>query len=159
MKEVNLSEGLQTIGGGAFIKCTSLLRINIPSAVTSIPSYIERDEVEMGAFELCPFLRNVAIFPYSNMAQGMFDLSFPILRENRYTLDMMIGRFNELPLQRLCYFPPSRDQTMMGTTHDMFHEIVPRLAVHGWRKDCNCMGMTPLHVLSYQGNCDFRLYQ
>ena len=127
-----------------------------------MPSYIERQlqEVEMGAFEFCPFLRNVAISPYSNMTQGMFDLSFPILRENGYTLDMTIGRFNELPLHRICYFPPSRNQTMMGTTHyDMFNEIVPRLAVHGWRKDCDCMGMTPLHVLSHQGNCDFRLYQ
>jgi hypothetical protein len=155
LKEVNLSEGLRTIGGGAFIKCTSLLRINIPSTVTSILSYLDA-RVEMGAFEFCPFLRNVFISPISNMTQRMFARSFPILRNMGYTLDMMIGRFNELPLHRLCYFPPSRDQTMKGTTHHgMFNEIGHRLV----QEDCDCMGMTPLHVLSYQGNCDFRLYQ
>jgi len=161
LKEVNLSEGLRTIGGGAFIKCSSLLRINIPSTVTSILPFRDNPTgVEMGAFEFCPFLRNVAISPDSNMTQRMFDQSFPILRNMGYTLNMMIGRFNELPLHRLCYFPPSRDQTMKGTTHyGMFNEIVHRLAINGRQKDCDCMGMTPLHVLSHKGNCDFRLYQ
>ncbi len=143
LKEVNLEEGLQTIEQCAFQHCASLLRINIPSTVNSLLMY---------TFMHCTLLRNVAFAPSSFWTQAfwtqdVFNWYFPSLKNMGFSLEMIIGRFDELPLHKKCYYYRSQlvEQTMDSTTPKWFNEEVGRLPAHGLQQDC--FGMTPLHVL------------
>jgi hypothetical protein len=153
LKEVNLAEGLQLIGWNAFVECDSLLRINIPSTVGE---WRQRD-----SFYDSTLLRNVAIAPSSDLTQDMFAQSFRSLQNMGLSLEMIIGRFMELPLHKHCYYyrPQHRaEQTMDSTTWKWFNEEVGRLPAHGLQQDC--FGMTPLHILlCSSAGCDVRVCQ
>ena len=77
------------------------------------------------------------------------------------SLEMILGRFDELPLHRHCYYyrsQPHIEQTMDSTTRAWFNEEVSRLPAHGLQQDC--FGMTPLHVLlCSSAGCDVRVCQ
>jgi hypothetical protein len=146
LREVNLEEGLQKL------LCYSLLRINIPSTVKSL---------KLNTFIRCTLLRNVVIAPSSALTQDVFLQSSPSLQNMGFSLEMIIGRFDELPLHRHCYYyRPHRhvEQTMDCTTPKWFNEEVDRLPAHGLQQDC--FGMTPLHVLlCLSAGCDVRVCQ
>ena len=109
----------------------------------------------------CTLLRNVAIAPSSALTQDGFEQSFPSLQNMGFSLEMIIGRFDELPLHEHCYYyrPQHRaEQTMDCTTPKWFNEEVGRLPAHGLQQDC--FGMTPLHVLlCSSAGCDVRVCQ
>jgi len=92
-------------------------------------------------------LRNVSISPASNLTQETFEQSFPALSSMKITLDMIMHRFDKLPLHKFCYDYHSshEDQELEGFKHQ-----VARLPAHGINQDC--LGMTPLHILACRGH-------
>jgi hypothetical protein len=89
----------------------------------------------------CALLRNVTISPTSAITQDEFANSFPTLHNKEITLDLIKGRFDEMPIHRLCsnYHPMERD------TGDALIQMINPFPVKKFQ-DQDCLGMTPLHV-------------
>ena len=138
LKMAILNEGTTLINEEAFSDCESLLGITVPSTVTSIA---------LDAFNESNLLRNVSISPASNLTQETFELTFHTLSNMKITLDMIMHRFDKLPLHKFCYDYHSshEDQELEGFKHQ-----VARLPAHGLQRDC--LGMTPLHILACSSN-------
>jgi hypothetical protein len=141
LREIFLNEGLQTIEDGAFSECSTLLGIKIPSTV----SFISGD-----AFRGFSLLRNVSISPASNNLTPEF--LFRALSNMGVTLDMIMQRFDELPLHKFCFdYQPIYDKKVRdNSSHVDFNHHVARLPSHGLQQDC--LGMTPLHILACSYN-------
>jgi len=132
-----LNEGTTLIDEEAFSNCDTLLGITVPATVNSIA---------LDAFKESNLLRNVSISPASNLTQETFEQSFPALSSMKITLDMIMHRFDKLPLHKFCYDYHSshEDQELEGFKHQ-----VARLPAHGINQDCR---MTPLHILACRGH-------
>lgn len=154
LKEVDLKEasGTCTIRIFAFHDCVSLLHINIPSAVTfEIPDDQDEEndenEVEEGVFTTCSLLRNVATSPWSSLENEAFLREFPIFRKLNLTIDDIKHRFDNLPLHELCFYhSPQTMQCINQWTPANLSKV-------------DCLGMTPLHVLTCSGKHDLGLYR
>ena len=143
-----LFEGLLSIGQKAFSKCKSLLTINIPSTVTAIGKK---------AFDECPFLRNVTISPSSTLGNVMeFESTFSNIAKVGCTFEMLRGRFDNLPVHRLCFYH-LHQSVEYNKTFELLKDILPHPTTNGEKVDC--LGMTPLHVLACSGTNDLRLYR
>jgi hypothetical protein len=109
----------------AFRQCTSLLHINIPSTVNSLVR---------NAFFDCEILRNVVIAPSSALMQDVFMQSFPSMQNKGFSLKMIKGRFDEMPLHRHCYYYHPQHhigQSLDSITWKWFYEEVSKLPAHG----------------------------
>jgi hypothetical protein len=138
LKMVFLNEGTTLIDEDAFGHCDTLLGITIPSTVNSIA---------LDAFYESNLLRNVSISPASNLTQEIFEQSLPTLSNMDITLDMIMHRFDKLPLHKYCYdyYSFHEEQQLEGFKHQ-----VARLSAYGLQQDC--LGMTPLHILACSSN-------
>jgi hypothetical protein len=139
-----LNEGTTLIDEEAFSECRHLLGITIPSTVNSIA---------LDAFMGSTLLRNVSISPASSLTPEIFEQSFPTLSSMGISLDMIMHRFDELPLHKYCYdsYPTHVIQPVNNTSSEQFYQDVARLPAHGLQQDC--LGMTPLHILACSSNC------
>jgi hypothetical protein len=143
LKMVVLNEGTTLIGGDAFGDCNTLLGITIPSTVNSIA---------LDAFKESNLLRNVSISPASNLTQEIFEQSLPTLSNMDITLDMIMHRFDKLPLHKYCYdcYSTRAIQSVANASSEGFNQAVTWLPEHGLNQDC--LGMTPLHILACSSN-------
>lgn len=147
LKEVRLSDGLQRISGDIFSSCATLLHLNIPSSVDCF-----------GEIEHCPFLRNIAISPSSTLGEDQFDVDEELSRLLNVdcTVDMLKDRFDDLPIHRLCFYH-SHQSVENNNTFEVLKDLVKQLPGHCAKVDC--LGMTPLHILSCSAMHDIRLYK
>jgi hypothetical protein len=144
--EVKLHEGLCSISAALFYNCSSLLCIIIPSSVSDIGN---------DAFGSCNLLRNVAIPSTSAITQEQFASSFPTLHRKEITLELIKGRFDELPLHRLC----NNFNPMQGDQGTAFIQAVYWFPVQAFQRQ-DCLGMTPLHIMLCSGTVhDIRVIQ
>jgi hypothetical protein len=143
LKMVVLNEGTTLIDEVAFGECDTLLGITIPSTVNSIA---------LDALKGSTLLRNVSISPASNLSQEIFEQSFPTLVNMGITLDMVMHRFDELPLHKYCYdsYSTRAIQSVADASSEGFNQAVTQLPEHGLNQDC--LGMTPLHILACSSN-------
>jgi hypothetical protein len=143
LKMVVLNEGTTLIDEVAFGHCDTLLGITIPSTVNSIA---------LDAFNESNLLRNVSISPASNLTQEIFEHVLPTLSNMDITLDMIMHRFDELPLHKYCYdsYSTRAIQSVANASSEGFNQAVTRLPEHGLNQDC--LGMTPLHILACSSN-------
>ena len=74
--------------------CSTLLGMTIPSTINSIA---------LDAFVGSNLLRNVSISLASNLTPEIFEQSFPTLSSMGISIDMIMHRFDELPLHKYCY--------------------------------------------------------
>ena len=143
LKMAILNEGTTLIDEEAFRECITLLGITIPSTINSIA---------LDAFMGSTLLRNVSISPASSLTPERFEQSFPTLSSMGISLDMIMHRFDELPLHKYCYdsYPTHAIQPVNNTSSEQFYQDVARLPAHGLQQDC--LGMTPLHILACSSN-------
>ena len=94
LKMVIHNEGTTLIDEEAFSQCSTLLGMTIPSTINSIA---------LDAFVGSNLLRNVSISLASNLTPEIFEQSFPTLSSMGISLDMILHRFDELPLHKYCY--------------------------------------------------------
>jgi hypothetical protein len=139
LKMAILNEGTTLIDEEAFRECSTLLGITIPSTINSI------------ALD-ATLLRNVSISPASSLTPEIFEQSFPTLSSMGISLDMIMHRFDELPLHKYCYdsYPTHAIQPVNNTSSEQFYQDVARLPANGLQQDC--LGMTPLHILACSSN-------
>jgi hypothetical protein len=114
------------------------MHISIPSTVHSIDSE---------AFGNCSLLRNVAISPSSTLGDEAFLQSFQTFKDIDCTFDMLKSRFDDLPLHKLCF----------DHSHQLMESINRGTPADFVKADC--LGMTPLHVLTCSGMHDISLYR
>ena len=140
-----LNEGTTLIDEEAFSECRHLLGITIPSTINSIA---------LDAFMGSTLLRNVSISPVSSLTPEIFEQSSPTstLSSMGISLDMIMHRFDELPLHKYCYdsYPTHAIQPVNNTSSEQFYQDVARLPANGHQQDC--LGMTPLHILACSSN-------
>ena len=143
LKMAILNEGTTLIDEGAFSECSTLLSMTIPSTMNSIA---------LDAFMGSTLLRNVSISLASNLTPEIFEQSFPTLSSMGISLDMIMHRFDELPLHKYCYdsYPTHDIQPVDNASSEQFCQDVVRLPAHGLQQDC--LGMTPLHILACSSN-------
>jgi hypothetical protein len=150
LKDVNLCEGLLRIIFFAFAE-TPLLRVNIPSSV---------EYMSHRAFTHCRRLRNIAISPSSTLQSAVLEQMKPFRRitELDCTMDMLKSRFDGLPLHRFCFYHahPSMGYPDINAWLDNYIRQAPPPAEYS---ATDCLGMTPLHILSCSGIHDGILYQ
>jgi hypothetical protein len=102
-----------------------LISIPIPSTATSIT---------LDAFKGSTLLRNVSVSTESKLKQETsFDQTFSALSNMGVTLDMMMQRFDELPLHRFCFeYHPSHDiQSVDNASSEGFNQAINQLPAHG----------------------------
>ena len=143
LKMAILNEGTTLIDEEAFRECSTLLGITIPSTINSIA---------LDAFKGSTLLRNVSISPASSLTPEIFEQTFPTLSSMGISLDMIMHRFDELPLHKYCYdsYPTHAIQPVNNTSSEQFYQDVAQLPAHGLQQDC--LGMTPLHILACSSN-------
>jgi len=148
LMEVNLSEGLVSLGAEVFESCRFLLHLNIPSTLITIGD---------NAFKDCDLslARNIAISPSSTLGQAYFERLFGIFAEVDCTFDNLRKRFDGLPIHQLCFYH-AHQSFDYNNAHELIKNIVGQ-PVQGCQVDC--LGMTPLHILSCSGTHDRRLYR
>ena len=123
----------------------SLLRMNGPKLISSPTG---------GSFPSGPFFSNLFIAPDSSMTEDKYMMMFPVFNEKGCTLDRMKSRFKRLPLHEICFDYSNQHAEV---TFEQVQECLEENAEALRAKDC--IGMTPLHIISCSTNHDVRLFQ
>ena len=181
---IRLHDNIESIGKGAFNFCI-FTNFRIPPLVTVIQSMLHScrsmfsleipvnvTEVEGFAFYNCHSLRNVALPPDAVIGRNLFikeslDTSFSDLQllfgSNERIIWELIHRFDELPIHSLVYYQSYH----LGVLQNLIAAINMRsgqrrtlcskLNPTGNQQDC--LGMTPLHILTCSSVHDLELYR
>ena len=169
---IQLSDGVERIGDGAFNNCSSIIKFRSPPLVTTIPDsmlHICRSmfslelpkniiQVERYAFGLFYSLRNVSLSPDTEVVlQGAYGggHSFSDCRDLLQIFDTdeaiviaLQNRFNRLPIHGKTYF-----KSYHNTMTDEEIQNASMIGKHGDKLDPtglqqDCLGMNPLHILA-----------
>ena len=144
--EVHLCEGIEIIHKATFRRAP-LLHLNIPSTV---------NDIELDAFQDCSFLRNIAVSPSSTPGKIDLDKSFKQFLYIDCSFDDLRTRFDGLPIHRACFYL-SHESAESDNKVELLKNLVVHHADHCAKVDC--LGMTPLHVLTCSAIRDLGLYQ
>lgn len=171
LTSLDLPDTVEAIGMKAICDC-GIRNFRIPNLVAEVdkgtlhgcnrmfsillPKSLKR--IEENAF-LAPnirYLRNIAIPPNcnvgnafgreSNVAGKDIEIAFPSADGSVIT-EALKHRFDNLPLHHLCYYESAAGEA----------EYLKRLDGNGSEKDC--LGMTPLHILTCATKHDLKVYQ
>jgi hypothetical protein len=175
---IRLHNGIQSIGQWAFAGCI-FTNFRVPPLITVIPNAMLKGCISMFSVEMpknitkikfcalynCQCLRNVALPPNAVIGVTIFDeatdllLLFDSIAE---IISELKHRFDGLPIHRLVYYL-SYNQ---GVLQDLIAAINMRsgqrrtlrsiLDPTGNQQDC--LGMTPLHILTCSSVHDLELY-
>jgi hypothetical protein len=164
---IRLHDGIESIGANAFAGCI-FTNLRIPPLVTMIPNGIlfncksmfsvemakNITEIEHGAFHYCYCLRNLALPP--NAVIGFdFDEATDLLLWFGSIAEIireLQNRFDGLPVHSLVYF------------QSYYQGVLQRLITSGNELDPtgneqDCIGMTPLHILTCSSVHSLELYR
>jgi hypothetical protein len=129
LTSVELSEGLKEIGDSAFVGCCHSKNIALPSTVNTI-----------GKHAFCKWMLR-----FQCLSHGQDD--------NRL-LDALKGRFDGLPVHRICYFQAHH---ITATTQERLRHAFLKSGPSGFETDE--FGMTPLHLLAISAKPNIRLFE
>jgi len=85
-----------------------------------------------------------------------FESTFSNIAKVGCTFEMLRGRFDNLPVHRLC-FCRLHQSVEQNNTCELLKDMILHPTTNGDKVDC--LGMTPLHVLACSGTTDLRLYR
>jgi len=180
---IRLHDGIESIGEGAFAYCI-FTNFRVPPLITEIPQYmidgcksmfsleLPKDVTEIGneALTSCYCLRNVAFPPNADVGYNIFieegmemtDLQQLFGSEAQIITALQL-RFNGLPIHSIVYYHSYQE----GVLQILIAAINMRLGLHrtsgneldltGNQQDC--LGMTPLHILTCSSIHDLELYR
>ncbi|CAJ1965697.1 unnamed protein product [Cylindrotheca closterium] len=172
---VKLSEGVRMIDTYAFRLCRSLRSVAIPSSMFKIGRgafsqcrSLETVEFAKGnlqilnglAFADCPKLCHVALpgtinTLYSNSFEGCETLQLlPRSDPDENLTDFLSKRFENLPVHNLCYLNVHRPVSETLEAIQVFEE-----ASFALNKHCDCLGMTPFHILAASSRPNLSLFE
>lgn len=178
MTKLPLPDSVKQIGMGAVGGCTSLTTFRIPHPMTAIdmnifwpqnhlltieiPDTVGRvtydgrqiDNSRVGSFEV---LRNVAFSPRCQVSRNVTCkfISLGTLFSNDEEMTHMLSqRFVGLPIHGMCYYHTYCDVRCL--IHEINHHL-GRESMTGTR--CDCIGMTPLHILACSTCHTMEMYQ
>jgi hypothetical protein len=182
---IRLHDGIESIGGGAFARCI-FTNFRVPPRIAVIPEFMlsncrsmfslelpkDVTEINEGAFYYCYCLRNAAFPPNATVfgdaiinveeinmisdLQELFGSEAAIMRELQH-------RFDGLPIHRLVYYQSYHQgvlQILLATVDmrsSQRRTLRSKLDPTGNQQDC--LGMTPLHILTCSSFHDLELYR
>ena len=151
LSKIDLPDSLHRIGHHAFSECI-VGQIRIPPLVYEIPMFCFQDCIQLFSVELpptgigrilgnafrgCINLRNIALPPDAEI--NGYSFSCPIILQMRSALKY---RFHGLPLHELCYYASYYEpMNQLGLCFKAW-------VVHPTGNQQDCLGMTPLHILT-----------
>jgi hypothetical protein len=181
---IRLHDGIESIGSDAFAYCI-FTNFRVPSLITAIPEYmlsnctsmfsleLSQDTTEIGYFSFgsCYCLRNVAFPPNADIGdnvfiigsngemtdlQQLFGLEAEIIRELRH-------RFDDLPIHRIVYYQSYHHGVLQHLISAINMRSGQRRALHSkldpTGNEQDCLGMTPLHILTCSSVHDLEVYR
>jgi hypothetical protein len=181
---IRLHDGIASIGAGAFAGCI-FTNFRVPPLITVIPNYMlyncrsvfsvelsdNMSEIKSYAFNHCYCLRNVAFPPNAAFRNNIFihlngddmmDLQRLFGSEVRIIWELQ-HRFDGLPIHGIVYYQSYNHGVLQrliaavnmrsGQGRTLFTKLNPT----GNQQDC--LGMTPLHILSCSSVHDLDLYR
>ena len=186
--KVVLCEGLEQIPKDTFMCCNSLKVISIPSSVKEIGieafsgcfQVMEVglsegiQKIDTSAFQYCFSLRNVAL-PSTLASQCFGPACLDLMRvfgSQRMIFDTLKKRFDGLPIHKLCYYqsycPTKATINKLQDLFDHANLVIDEFkSILGDKSDSaeaslnkqDCLGMTPLHILTCATKQNLDLYQ
>ena len=184
---IRLHDGIESIGRGAFAECI-FTNFRVPPLITVIPESMLNDcatmfslemsenvtEIKGWALRYCYSLRNVAFPPNAVFGDNIFfkegdedgaktDLQQLFGNLNAGIIRMLQHRFDGLPIHRLVYYQsynPGVLQNVISATNmrsGQRRTLRSKLDPTGNQQDC--LGMTPLHILTCSSVHDLELYR
>jgi hypothetical protein len=181
---IRLHDGIESIGGGAFASCI-FTNFRVPPLITIIPESMligcksmfsieiphNITEINEGAFRYCYCLRNVAFPPNAVFEDEIFiigsnaemtDLQ-QLFGSNASIIWELHHRFDGLPIHRLVYYQSYNQGVLqhlifaINMRSGQRRTLRSKLDPTGNRQDC--LGMTPLHILTCSSVHDIELYR
>jgi hypothetical protein len=176
---IHLHDGIESIGEWAFAGCI-FTNFRVPSLITVIPNSmvycckslfsLELSEkssvVKNDAFTLCYCLRNVA-FPLNavigdNILNEAFDLQLLFGNSIERIIRELQHRFDGLPIHSIVYYQSYNQGVLqhliaaINMTSGNSSALRSKLDPTGNHQDC--LGMTPLHILTCSSVHDLEIY-
>jgi hypothetical protein len=182
---IRLHNGIESIGRGAFDSCI-FTNFRIPPLITAIPDVmlyyckslfsleLPEDVTEIGtyAFSYCYHLRNVSFPPNADLDDNIFAMFGG--QNERYDLYQLFGsiaeiisklqhRFDRLPIHRLVYYQSYHQGVLqmliaaINLRSGQHRTLRSKLDPTGNQHDC--LGMTPLHILTCSSVHDIEVYR
>jgi hypothetical protein len=179
-----LHDDIESIGGGAFAGCI-FNNFRVPPLITVIPIYmltgcksmfsleLTEDMTEIGssAFSHCYSLRNVAIPPNAVFGDAIFteedyDVMTDLRRlfgSNARIIWELQHRFDGLPIHKLVYYQSYYQGVLqillaaLNMRSGQRRTLRRKLDPTGNEQDC--LGMTPLHILTCSSVHDLEIYR
>ncbi|CAJ1939001.1 unnamed protein product [Cylindrotheca closterium] len=168
-----IREGISTIEKGAFSKGRSLGNVHCPNSLQVIQKdsfagcMLHMQSIELPphpisfgntVFSGCIKLRNVAIHKGSRLGRGVFKGCHnleKIFSSSEEMVSALTDRFEKLPLHQLCY--SHSFSSLKETIQQMEQAMISCTEVATSQQDC--LGMTPLHILSHSTVQHISLYE
>jgi len=180
-----LHDGIESIGRGAFAYCI-FTNFRVPSLITVIPESMLSNcramfslelsenmrEIRNAALRYCRCLRNVAFPPNAVFGDDIFidedynemtDLQRLFGNSNARIIFALQHRFDGLPIHSIVYYQsynPGVLQNLISATNmrsGQRRTLRSKLDPTGNQQDC--LGMTPLHILTCSSVHDLELYR
>jgi hypothetical protein len=180
---IRLHDGIESIGTNAFAHCI-FTNFRVPPLITAIPTGMLSNcratfslelpetiiEIEIYAFSNCCCLRNVAFPPNAVINDNIFDDDMNIFTDLQLLFGLEAGiiralqhRFDGLPIHSLLYYQSYNQgvlQNLIAAINmrtGQRQSLRKKLDPTGSQQDC--LGMTPLHILTCSSIHDIELYR
>jgi hypothetical protein len=153
---------ITVIPNGILYKCTTMFSLELPHSVT---------EINEGAFYQCFCLRNVAFPPNADVhifgGRGEFERNEYDLFQLFGSIEEMINelwhRFDILPIHKLVYYQSYHEGVLQNLIAVINlrsgHHRTSRSHVDPTGNQQDCLGMTPLHILTCSLVHDLEVYR
>jgi hypothetical protein len=182
---IRLHDGIESIGVGAFDNCI-FTNFRVPPLITVIPNYMSyicrsmfslelpdnTREIGSYAFGYCWCLRNVAIPPNAVVGDEIFlnegvdittDLQLLFGNSDARITRELMRRFDGLPIHSIVYYQSYNQGVLqiliaaINTRSGQRRTLRSKLDPTGNQQDC--LGMTPLHILTCSSVHDLDVYR
>ena len=181
---IRLHNGIESIGTAAFAVCI-FTNFRVPPLITVIPVYMLRGcrslfslelsenmrEIRNAALRYCHCLRNVAFPPDAVFGDDIFfdedydemtDLQLLFGNSNARIIIALQHRFDGLPIHKLVYYQSYNQGVLqnliaaINMRSGQRRTLRSKLNPTGSQQDC--LGMTPLHILTCSSVHDLEVY-
>jgi hypothetical protein len=182
---IRLHDDIESIGDGAFDSCI-FTNFRVPPLITVIPNGIlykckalfsiefseNMTEIKFGALTYCFCLRNVAFPPnvvfgdkifIGTGTQGLYTDLQHLFGSNAAIINVLRHRFDGLPIHSIVYYQSYHHGVLqhliaaINMTSGQRRTLRSKLDPTGNEQDC--LGMTPLHILTCSSVHDIELYR
>ena len=155
-----------TIATRMFSNCCSIFSVELPETITQLVA-VEQEEGQNigGVFDNCRSLRNVAVPPHADVGVNTFKRCTDLLQlfgSQAQIINALKHRFDNLPIHKMVYYHSYNNLTseqLSNTINIASSQTRSHGNLNPTGNQQDCLGMTPLHILTCSKVQNIELYQ